>query len=288
MGDKRIVKRNTKDSVFTNLFQEPEYVVQLYKALHPDEDVTEDMIEIVTLKNILVDGIYNDLGFTIGKRLVVLVEAQSTWTVNIIIRGLMYLVQTYQDYISNEELNVYSSKKIELPRPELYVIYSGNKKIDNEYITLSEEFFDGEQSALDVRVRVLSDGKQGDIINQYVTFTRVYNEQIQKHGRTMDAIRETIRICKDENILREYLSKHEREVQDIMFALFDDEQILDAYTRDVQKQSRADGKWEKTREIAFKLFKKNRSDEDIIDTLGISPAELQKLKSEYVPVASNL
>ena len=288
MGDKRIVKRNTKDSVFTNLFQEPEYVVQLYKALHPDEDVTEDMIEIVTLKNILVDGIYNDLGFTIGKRLVVLVEAQSTWTVNIIIRGLMYLVQTYEDYISNEELNVYSSKKIELPRPELYVIYSGNKKIDNEYITLSEEFFDGEQSALEVRVRVLSDGKQGDIINQYVTFTRVYNEQIQKHGRTMDAIRETIRICKDENILREYLSKHEREVQDIMFALFDDEQILDAYTRDVQKQSRADGKWEKTREIAFKLFKKNRSDEDIIDTLGISPAELQKLKSEYVPVASNV
>lgn len=283
----RIVKRNAKDSVFTNLFQEPEYVVQLYKALHPDEDVTEDMIEIVTLKNILVDGIYNDLGFTIGKRLVVLVEAQSTWTVNIIIRGLMYLVQTYQDYIGNERLNVYGSKKIDLPRPELYVIYSGDKKIEREYITLSEEFFGGEQSALDVRVRVLSDGKQGDIINQYVNFTHVYNEQVQKHGRTLKAIQETIRICKDENILREYLSKHEREVQDIMFALFDDEQILDAYTRDVQKQSRAEGEWEKTRKIAFRLFKKNRSDEDIIDTLDISPAELQKLKSEYIPVAAN-
>ncbi len=283
----KIVKRNAKDSVFTNLFQEPEYVVQLYKALHPDEDVTEDMIEIVTLKNILVDGIYNDLGFTIGKRLVVLVEAQSTWTVNIIIRGLMYLVQTYQDYIGNERLNVYGSKKIDLPRPELYVIYSGDKKIERDYITLSEEFFGGEQSALDVRVRVLSDGKQGDIINQYVNFTRVYNEQVQKHGRTLKAIQETIRICKDENILREYLSKHEREVQDIMFALFDDEQILDAYTRDVQKQSRAEGEWEKTRKIAFRLFKKNRSDEDIIDTLDISPAELQKLKSEYIPVAAN-
>ena len=292
MSNKRIVKRNAKDSVFTNLFQEPEYVLQLYKALHPEEDVTEDMIEIVTLKNILVDGLYNDLGFTIGKRLVVLVEAQSTWTVNIIIRGLMYLVQTYQDYIGNEELNVYGSKKIDLPRPELYVIYSGDKKIDRDYITLSEEFFGGEQSALEVRVRVLSDGEQGDIINQYVNFTRVYNEQIQKHGRTMEAIQETIRICKDENILREYLSKHEREVQDIMFALFDDEQILDAYTRDVQKQSHAKGmqegmqkgEWDKTRKIAFKLFKKNHSDEDIIDTLDITAAELQKLKSEYALV----
>ena len=70
-----------------------------------------------------------------------------------------------------------------------------------------------------------------------------------------------------------------------MFALFDDEQILDAYTRDVKKQSRAEGRaegeWDKTRKIAFKLFKKNRSDEDIIDTLDITAAELQKLKSEY-------
>ena len=312
---RKIVKRNTKDSVFTNLFQEPEYVVQLYKALHPDEDVTEDMIEIVTLKNILVDGIYNDLGFTIGKRLVVLVEAQSTWTVNIIIRGLMYLVQTYHDYIRNEELNFYGSKKIDLPRPELYVIYTGDKTIDKDYITLSEEFFGGEETALEVRVRVLSDGKQGDIINQYVTFTKIYNEQIQKYGRTREAVSETIRICKDENILKEYLSKHEREVRDIMFALFDDEQILDAYTRDVLKKGRDEGMQkgiqegmqkgiqegmqkgiqegmqkgiqDNTRKIAFKLLKKNRSDEDIIDTLDISVDELQQLKNEYTSTTAN-
>ena len=299
---KILVKRNAKDNVFTNLFQDPKYVVELYRALHPeDENVTEEMIEIVTLKNILVDNIYNDLGFTVGKKLVVLVEAQSTWTVNIIIRGLMYLVQTYQDYIGNEKLNVYGSKKINIPKPELYVIYTGDKRIDKSYITLSEEFFDGEESALEVKVRVLTDGKQGDILNQYVTFTKIYNEQIQKHGKSQEAVSETLRICKNENILREYLSKHEREVRDIMFALFDDEQILDAYTRDVRRESKAEGikegrkegikegrkegmregEWEKTKKIAFKLFKKNRPDDDIIDTLDISADELQKLKQEY-------
>ena len=66
-----------------------------------------------------------------------------------------------------------------------------------------------------------------------------------------------------------------------MFSLFDDEQILDAYARDLRKDGVKDGKWEKTKEITFKLFRKNRSDEDIIDTLDISPAELQALKSEY-------
>lgn len=36
------IKREIKDSVFTYLFRQPEYMRQLYLALHPeDEDVTE-------------------------------------------------------------------------------------------------------------------------------------------------------------------------------------------------------------------------------------------------------
>lgn len=136
-----IVKRGAKDSVFVHLFQDKKYVLQLYKALHPeDTDATEDMIEIITLENVLTDNIYNDLGFMIDKRLIVLVEAQSTWTPNIIIRALMYLAQTYHDYISKEELNVYGSRTLDLPKPELYVIYTGGKTVGKDFITLSEEF----------------------------------------------------------------------------------------------------------------------------------------------------
>lgn len=289
----KLVKRNVKDSVFTNLFQDTKYVLQLYHALHPEETVTEDMIEIVTLKNILVDSMYNDLGFTIGNRLVVLVEAQSTWTANIIIRGLMYLVQTYQEYIEKEELNVYGSAKLPLPKPELYVIYTGEKKIRQGVITLSEEFFGGEESAVEVRVKVLCDGNQGDIIHQYVQFTRIYHEQMKKHGRSQEAIQETIRICKDEDVLKEYLSQHEKEVRDIMFSLFDDEYILDTYRRDLLKKGIKKGMekgMEKgvekgrqagIREMIFKLFQKNKSDEDIQDMLDIPPEELQRLRTEY-------
>ena len=242
MDNKKIVKRNVKDSVFTNLFQDTKYIVKLYEALHPEaENVTEDMIEIVTLKNILTDSLYNDLGFMIGKRLIVLVEAQSTWTVNIIIRGLMYLVQTYQDYIEKEELNIYSSKKLEIPKPELYVIYTGEKKVEETEITLSDEYFGGETTALDVRVKVITDSREGDIINQYVMFTHILNEQVKKYGRTKKAIDETIGICKDRNILKEYLSQHESEVHDIMFSLYDDEQIQKAVVREARKQAHAEG-----------------------------------------------
>ena len=240
-----VVKRNVKDSVFTNLFQDTKYIVELYKALHPEADyVTEDMIEIVTLKNILTDSLYNDLGFMLDKRLIVLVEAQSTWSVNIIIRSLMYMVQTYQDYIEKEELNIYSSKKLEIPKPELYVIYTGEKKVEEKEISLNEEYFDGEPTALDVRVKVLTNSREGDIINQYVMFTHILNERVKAHGRTKKAIDETIKICKDRNILKEYLSNHESEVHDIMFSLYDDEQIQKAMMRDARKEGRMEGRME--------------------------------------------
>ncbi len=163
-------KRNIKDSVFTNLFQNTKYVAQLYKALHPDENISEDVIDIVTLKTVIADGQYNDLGFTVNKKMILLLEAQTTWSVNIIIRILIYLAQTYNDYIIKEKMHIYSTRKIDIPKPELYVIYTGNKKIDKEYISLSEEFFNGELSDVEVKVRVICDGEKGDIVNQYVAF----------------------------------------------------------------------------------------------------------------------
>ena len=91
LNETDIAKYTIKDSVFTNLFQDKKYLIQLYKTIHPeDKDVTEAELKDITIHNILTDDIYNDLGFLVGDRLVILVEAQSTWTENIVIRSLIY------------------------------------------------------------------------------------------------------------------------------------------------------------------------------------------------------
>ena len=193
-----VIKRTIKDSVFTNLFQDKKYLIQLYKALHPeDNDVTEDKLTDVTIKNVLTDNIYNDLGFMVGNRLMILVEAQSTWTMNIIIRALMYLVQTYHDYFDRTNQSLYKSKKVQMPLPEIYVIYTGSRQTKPAEVSLAEEFFGGKECCIDVKVKMIYDGKEGDIINQYVIFTKVCNGQIAIHGKTRKAIIEAIRICKD-------------------------------------------------------------------------------------------
>ena len=197
---------------------------------------------------------YNDLGFTVGSKLLVLVEAQSTWSVNIVVRVLLYLANTWQEYIESNKLNVYGSKKIELPRPELYVVYTGERKTRPEWITLTEEFFSGQESFVDVKVKVLYDGEKGGILNQYVRFTKVYNEQVKLYGRTRKAVLETIHICKDEDVLAEYLKDREKEVVDIMMTLFEQEYAVERYGDEKRAEGRTEGELNKAKEMAFSLF----------------------------------
>lgn len=223
-------KHTIKDSVFTNLFQEKKYLLQLYKTLHPeDTEVTEDSLSDITIHNIMTNEIYNDVGFIVGEKLLILTEAQSSWTENIAVRILIYLMVTYQDYIKKTKQNVYKSKKIKLPRPEMYMVYTGSWKERPEYISLAEEFFGGQSVFLDSQVKVLYGSDEGDIISQYVNFTKVYDEQRKLHGRTRRAVTETIRICKDKNVLKEYLEEREKEVENIMLAMYDEKEILLEY-----------------------------------------------------------
>ena len=61
----------------------------------------------MTVSNVLVNDIYNDIGFRIGSTLLILMESQSTWTSNIIFRALMYLVQTYREYFRETKQDIY-------------------------------------------------------------------------------------------------------------------------------------------------------------------------------------
>ncbi len=150
---------------------------------------------------------------------------------NIIVRALLYLSQTYHDYLRRTQMDLYRSKKVPLPEPELYVIYTGERRNWPGVLSLSEEFFGGRDCALEVKVRVIYEGQGTDIISQYVTFTKVYDEQRRLYGETRKAVAETVRICKDRNILKEYLDSREREVVTIMMCLFDEETIMEIHIK---------------------------------------------------------
>ena len=278
-------KKTAKDSIFRDLFENPKYLLQLYQVLHPeDRKVTEDQISSVTIQNVLLDQMYNDLGFVVKERLLLLVEAQSTWSKNIVIRVLLYLANTWKEYIQNKKLNIYGSGGMSLPKPELYVIYTGERKERPEWISLSEEFFPGQECFVDVKVRMLYDGKEGDILNQYVTFTKIYNEQVKEYGRTKEAVLETIRICKNRKILKEYLESREKEVVDIMMTLFDQEYAVERYGDEKKAEGLAEGEAKGTmkakQEMTYKLVDRRIPLETISEIVEISVEVIKKWLAE--------
>ena len=278
-------KRTAKNSVFLDLFQDKKNLLKLYKTLHPeDTDATEDTLDIVTIDNVLTDNLYNDLGIMAGNnRLLLLLEAQSSWTVNILIRILLYLAQGYHEYFERTSQSLYKSTKVKMPKPELYIIYTGNKGKKPDIISLSQEFFDGADIDIEVRAKVIYESDTEDIINQYIIFCKVFDEQRKLYGMTEQTVKETIRICKDRNILREYLISREVEVVTIMMSLFDDEQIMRTYLKDAANTAA----YEADRATAERMIKKGKmSLEDIADCVPtLSLEELKKIEAEVMQLA---
>ena len=102
-------------------------------------------------------------------------------------------------------------------------------------ISIRKDFWKNETVPFDLVAKVIYAVNEGDIIGQCIIFCHVLNEQIKHHGRTTTAVSETIRICKDRNVLKEYLESREKEVINIMITLFDQEYAMKAYLKEERK-----------------------------------------------------
>ncbi len=118
-----------------------------------------------------------------------------------------------------------------------------------------------------------------NVINQYIIFCKVFNEQTKQHGMTQKAVTETIRICKDRNVLMEYLPGREKEVVSIMMSLFDEEQIMKSFIRSERH--------EEARETAERMIKMGKLsiDEIALCAPSLSLDELRELEAEVMQLA---
>ena len=82
-----------------------------------------------------------------------------------------------------------------MPRPELYVIFTGDRKNIPDTISLSKEFWGGAKIAIDAEVKVFYQESDKDIIGQYIIFSKIYNEHKKLYGNTKQAVTDTIRIA---------------------------------------------------------------------------------------------
>ena len=244
-----------------------------------------------------MSAIYNDLGFIVkgkpkksGKnkkneitykpndKFVVLVEAQSKWNPNMTLRLLIYLAKTYQQYLIDTQQSEHSSAKVSLPKPELYVIYTGDdrKSVPSE-ISFKDDYFDGD-APIDLKVKILCKEDTTTISGQYIGFCKVYNKQKELHNDSIKCAEETVRICIEKGYLAEYLTTHQKEVISMMRELFDEQAMRESYDKARAREIRTEVELEKSIEIARNLLSTNSlSKKDIAKATGLSLEQVKEL-----------
>ena len=269
------VNREAKNSVFLNMFKRKEYLIRLYRDLHPEsQNVSEDDLTVVTLENVFSIKHFNDLGFMVGgqkRKLLIMIEAQSRWSVNIILRIWEYLLDTLMNYYINNDVNLHGSTKVEMPDIETYVVYTGksipklfselDKDENGRYIlSLNKEFFEGKAGQPELLAKVIYVKNGSGILEEYIRFSQIFDEQMAKYEEKDKAIQEIFRICIEGNILKEYIEAHRGEVEKIMLTMISPEYIERAEKKSAEirasiKTMKLLGKTdEETKDILVKMY----------------------------------
>lgn len=195
----------------------------------------------MTLSSILVTGIYNDLGFTVRGRRIILVEAQSTWSVNITYRCLEYLLSEWKQHLTRTEQNIYQKKAVSLPIPELYVLYTGEEHHEETELRLSGELFPGRDIPVEAVVRILYKGEKGDILDQYVRYTKILKDAIKESGYDASTAEKVVNRCISQNIMSEYMKERGAEVMAAMLDIFDQEKVWEMALKAERREGRETG-----------------------------------------------
>ena len=127
-------KRDFKSRIFTMLFNNKVRLLSLYNAMSGKQYTDPELLTINTLENAIYMSMQNDLSFLIDMRLS-LYEHQSSYNPNIALRFLLYLSDLYSRLTKG--MNLYGSKKLQIPPPRFVVFYNGrDKRPDYEEINL--------------------------------------------------------------------------------------------------------------------------------------------------------
>lgn len=164
------------------------------------------------------------------------------------LRGVFYFARQYEAYIKQNKLNIYGKKLVKIPVPQYIVFYNGNtewmKDSDKWELSLSEAFEMPEKEDVNPCLEC-----KATVYN----INYVHNEALMKQCRTLEeysilnykiadnlAVGETlpvavdmaVRECIEQNILREFLIKHQAEVIGMILEEFNMKEFLEMDRRD--------------------------------------------------------
>ena len=153
------------------------------------------------------------------------------------LRGLFYFSDVYQGYIAEHELNIYGTKRNDLPTPNYIVFYNGTTdEPDSRTLRLSDSFIkqDGEEACLECTATMLNinfghNRQLMEACRELYEYSYLI-EQVRISTRSglalPDAIDQAVIHCIEHDILKSFLLRHRAEVTNMILKEFNLEQHI--------------------------------------------------------------
>jgi len=282
-----------RDTLIRKLFEDKERAIELCNAITGSNFPRDTKVILCDLDNSLTRR-YNDLAFAIDDQLLFMIEHQSTISPNLPLRFLSYVTDIlYAWFVQVKEL--YKKKLYQIPVPKLYVLYNGDKPLQETQLKLSDAFyFHDEEASLELVVEVIDVNYQsGHEILEKCDSLKGYSyliDQIRIHmacGYSRDeAIGMCIDLCIEEGVLSDFLKQHYQEVARMINFQYDQELEYQAIREEERaegwqeghQEGQKEGERQKAIEMAKKLLSDRMSFEMIEKYTGL-PLELIKTLS---------
>ena len=274
-----------KNSVFSFLFSNPDAIRELYGAIQGVVLPPDTSIDINTLSGVLYMDQINDLSFTVGNLLVVIMEHQSSINPNMPLRLLMYIAYVYEKIINRSLL--YSTKLEKIPAPEFIVLYNGKEPYpDRSTLRLSDAFKDAcgllgvENPApsleLVVQVYNINSGHNTEILEKSRTLGgySAFVGKVREYEQTFtfeEAMKKALKYCIDNDILKTFLETHSSEVFNML--------LTEWNTEEAKVVWREEGREEKGMEIVRNALAEGFSIEAVHKITGIDIKFIQNIQS---------
>jgi predicted transposase/invertase (TIGR01784 family) len=289
------VNEKHKDTVFTFLFSNPDLLRELYSAIEGITLPPDVPININTLSDVLFRTQRNDISFLINNRLIVLIEHQSTINNNMPLRFMMYSAKLYQGMVDPEDK--FKRKMEKIPKPEFIVLYNGEDNYpDYKELRLSESFIQADIKIdlpleLVVQVYNINKGRNQEILSKsrtlenyskFIDKIREYqkeykwkyykkeNDEDKKKKLLEKSFRSAINYCIKNDILRDFLKKHNSEVINMLYGEYDPEVEMRVVREEALEEGREEGEeigMEKSRQYFLELLDQGLTIEEIKERL---------------------
>ena len=287
-----MIRRNHKDRLFVKLFGDPankENLLSLYNALNDRNYTDPDELEINTIDDVIYMGRKNDVSCIIDAHMN-LFEHQSTYNPNMPLRGFIYIAKLYEKYIEEYGLNINSGKLVKIPTPRYFVLYNGVEDMPeikelklSDAFTHPDENFGIEFMATMVNINYGKNKKLMEacrVLEEYSIFVARVREYVRlsmDENKIEKAIDRAIDECINEGVLSKFLSVHKAEVKGMILTDYDEEKTMEMFKREFRQDGYEEGIKNTKKDIATKLKEKGMSDDDIADTLSMTPEQLKEM-----------